>query len=185
MQAFLHDFPLKILSLGDLPPIETCPETGVTFMQNARSKSLYYSRSWEELTLGEDSGLVVDFLKGAPGVHSARFSGPQGTDAENISKLLLLLEGVGPEDRTARFVSTMVVSLKGQVLTEIEEQVHGIIAGKPMGTQGFGYDPVFFFPPLQKTFAQLDPDQKNRVSHRGQALEKLKRYLAQYLAQSL
>jgi XTP/dITP diphosphohydrolase len=185
MRIFLEETPLQIRSLADLPPIQTCPETGETFLENARSKSLYYSQNWEGLTLAEDSGLVVDCLQGAPGVHSARFSGPKATDARNIKKLLRLLEGIAYENRQARFVSTMVVSLAGRVLTEIEEQVSGVIASEPRGSQGFGYDPVFFYPPLQKTFAQLDPQEKNRISHRGRALEKLKLFLEQFLSPSL
>lgn len=185
MQAFLQEFTLEIKSLADLPPVQTCPETGATFLENARSKSLYYSRNWDGLTLAEDSGLVVDFLKGAPGVHSARFSGRQASDAKNNAKLLRLLEGVGPEHRKARFISTMVVSLKGKILAEIEEYVAGVIASEPLGDQGFGYDPVFFYPPLQKTFAQLEPHEKNRISHRGKALERLRDFLSRYLSLSL
>jgi XTP/dITP diphosphohydrolase len=184
MQAFLQELPLHILSLADLPPIEICEETGVTFLENARSKSIYYSRRWEGLTLGEDSGLEVAWLKGAPGVHSARYSAPQPTSQKNIRKVMDLLQGVKTENRQARFVSTMVVSLQGKVLQEIEEDVSGIIAAKPKGSSGFGYDPIFFYPPLNKTFAELSPREKNRVSHRGRALQKLRLFLQEYLQTS-
>lgn len=185
MRAFLQGYPFNILSLADLPPTATCEETGSTFLENARSKSLFYSQGWEGLTLAEDSGLEVEGLGGAPGVHSARFSGPQATDVKNITKVLNQLESSGPEKRTARFVSTMVVSLKSKVLVEIEEHVNGIIAPEPKGRNGFGYDPIFFYPPLQKTFAELNPNEKNRISHRGKALQKLKLFLQQYLQTSL
>ncbi|NOR15669.1 MAG: non-canonical purine NTP pyrophosphatase, RdgB/HAM1 family, partial [Candidatus Aminicenantes bacterium] len=109
MRAFLQGYPLRILSLADLPPLEICEETGSTFLENARSKSMYYSQRWEGLTLAEDSGLEVERLMGAPGVHSARFSAPRATDAKNIAKVLNLLEGTDQKDRNARFVSAMVV----------------------------------------------------------------------------
>ncbi len=184
MRAFLQGYPLNIISLADLPPRATCEETGSTFLENARSKSLYYSQGWEGLTLAEDSGLEVEGLGGAPGVHSARFSGPLATDAKNIAKVLSRLEGTDPEKRSARFVSSMVVSLQSKVLAEIEEHVKGIIATEPKGRNGFGYDPIFFFPPLKKTFAELDANEKNRISHRGKALKKLRLFLQQYLQTS-
>ena len=184
MQVCLQDLPLQILSLEDLPPMGPCEETGTTFMENARSKSEFYSQRWEGLTLAEDSGLEVDQLQGAPGVHSARFSAPQATDEKNILKVLNLLEGIARESRNARFVSTMVVSLQGVVLKEIEAHVSGIITSEPKGRQGFGYDPIFYYPPLHKTFAELHPDEKNRVSHRGKALQKLRYFLQHYLQPS-
>ncbi len=185
MRAFLRGYPLRILSLADLPPLKTCEETGSTFLENARSKSIYYSQNWEGLTLAEDSGLEVEGLAGAPGVHSARFSAPRATAVKNIVKVLNLLERSNREKRNARFVSSMVVSLEGTVLAEIEEHVNGIIAPEPKGENGFGYDPIFFYPPLQKTFAEIDPNEKNRISHRGKALQKLRLFLQQYLQMSL
>jgi len=181
MQFFLQDLPLQIMSLEDLPPMGPCEETGATFMENARSKSEFYSQRWDGLTLAEDSGLEIDQLQGAPGVHSARFSAPQASDAKNISKVLSLLRGIDRECRKARFVSTMAVSLQGAVLKEIEAHVSGIITSSPKGRHGFGYDPIFYYPPLHKTFAELQPDEKNRISHRGKALQKLRLFLQHYL----
>ena len=177
MQACLRDLPLEVFSLGAMGPIDPFPEHGRTFSENARGKSLFYSRRWGGLTLGEDSGLEIDRLNGAPGVLSARFSGPGATDETNIRMVLELLEGVPEEERTARFVSCMVLARRGRVITEIQECAEGRVLDHKRGRSGFGYDPIFFYPPLQKTFAELDPEEKNRVSHRGRALFRLREYL--------
>jgi XTP/dITP diphosphohydrolase len=177
MQAYMEDLPLEVHALLAWDRFEPFPEKGETFLENARGKSIHYSRGWEGITLGEDSGLEIDFLGGAPGVLSARFAGPRATDAENIQKVLDLMQGVPWARRRARFVSTMVLSRKGQVLVEIEATAEGYLLDYPQGSYGFGYDPIFYFPPLKKTFAELVPQEKNRVSHRGQALNKFKRFL--------
>ena len=152
-------------------------ETGSTFLENARGKGLHYSRSWEGLTLGEDSGLEVDCLEGAPGVFSARFAGPHATDSENIHKLLALMREVPWEQRTARFVSCLVLARQGRIIHEFQAKVEGRVRLETKGSGGFGYDPVFFYPPLKKTFAEMEPEEKNGVSHRGQALRQLRDYL--------
>lgn len=146
-------------------------------MENAEGKTLFYSRIWPGLTLGEDSGLEIEALSGAPGVRSARFSGDNATDEKNIEKVLNLLKGIPEEKRTARFVSCMVLSRKDKIIHRIKEYVSGSILTQKKGTGGFGYDPLFFYPPLNKTFAQLSPEEKNSVSHRGRALKKLKAFL--------
>lgn len=150
-------------------------------MENARGKGLFYSQYCEELTLAEDSGLAIDHLNGAPGVFSARFAGPEATDEENLQKALFLLKGVPWEKRTARFVSCMVLCEKGNIIKEINEHVEGFIATKKRGNKGFGYDPIFFYPPLNKTFAELITEEKNAVSHRGRALTQLSLFLKEYL----
>ncbi len=177
MQACLRDLDLETLSLESLGNIEPFPERGRTFSENARGKSLFYSRHWDSLTLGEDSGLEIDHLGGAPGVLSARFSGPDATDETNLRKVLRLLEGVPAEKRTARFVSCMALSRGGQIIIEIQEFVAGRVLDHKRGRSGFGYDPIFYYPPLRRTFAELEPAEKNRVSHRGQALCRLRDYL--------
>lgn len=181
----LKDLPLRILSLSDLPVKGSFLEKGKTFRENARGKSLFYSRRWGGFTLAEDSGLEVASLQGAPGVRSARFSGQGATDAKNNAKVLSLMEGVPLEHRQARFVSCMVLSRQNRVITEIEESVDGTILARPRGRHGFGYDPIFFYPPLGKTFAELLPEEKNEVSHRGRALKKMKGFLAGFLADSI
>ena len=171
MEAYLQDLPVRIYTLQDFRLGAKFQERGKTFMDNARGKSVYYSKRWEGLTLGEDSGLEIDFLNGAPGVISARFSGPEADDAKNIAKVLRLMQGAPEENRQARFVSTMVLSQKGSIIKEIRETVRGYVSMQAKGELGFGYDPIFFYPPFKKTFAELPPEKKNQVSHRGQALK--------------
>jgi len=178
MQAFLAELPILISSLQNFGVGASFQETGKTFKENARGKSLFYSRKWEGITLAEDSGLEIDYLKGAPGVISARFSGPKATDKTNIEKVLDLMKEVEQEHRKARFVSCMVLSRKAIVIKTIMGYAEGYITFQQKGTNGFGYDPIFYFPPLQKTFAELRPEEKNIVSHRGQALKKLKSFLS-------
>jgi len=173
----LAGLPVKVAGLSDLPPGPSPRERGSTFLENARAKSLFYSRKWDGLTLAEDSGLEIDALGGAPGVRSARFSSPRPTDAKNNRKTLGLLRDVSASGRGARFVCVMVLARRGQILKEIRGQVRGRIAPAPRGANGFGYDPLFYYPPLRKTFAELGPGQKNAVSHRGRALRKLVRFL--------
>ncbi len=150
-------------------------------LENARIKSLFYSRRWPDLILAEDSGLEIDALRGAPGVHSARFSHPKPTDEKNNSKVLRLLQGIPERNRRARFVCTLVLSKGGQIIKEIRGEVLGRIASEPKGYKGFGYDPLFYYPPLRKTFAELSAEKKNAVSHRGRAIGELKEFLESFL----
>ena len=174
----LTGLPLTVLGLADVPPGPAYRERAATFAGNARGKSLFYSRRWEGLTLAEDSGLEVDALGGAPGVRSARFSARGPTDAKNNRKVLRLLHDVPPARRGARFVCVMVLSERGRVVKEIRGQVRGRIGFENRGRNGFGYDPLFYYPPLRRTFADLAPEEKNRVSHRGRALRGLIRFFA-------
>lgn len=180
IQAFLSDLPLKSFHLGDIHLQRSYPEDKPTFMENARGKSLFYSQFWPGLTLAEDSGLEIEHLEGAPGVLSARFSDPQATDEKNIQKVLEMMKGLPAEKRKARFVSALVLSRKGKVIKEITEHVKGTITLEKRGKYGFGYDPIFFYPALRKTFAQLRPEEKNMVSHRGRAMKTLKEFLTGY-----
>jgi XTP/dITP diphosphohydrolase len=181
LKSSLLDLALPVLSLQELRIDSIFPEKGRTFLENARGKSLYYSRFWSDLTLAEDSGLEVDFLEGDPGIFSSRYAGPNATDEENLKKVLRLLAGVAKEKRRARFVSCIVLSKKQNVITEFQEKVEGFITTEKRGREGFGYDPIFFYPPLEKTFAELSPEKKNDVSHRGRTLRKLKVFLSEYL----
>ncbi len=185
LKAKLQNLPLHISSLLELQIKHVFPEKGLTFLENARGKSLFYSQYWNDLTLAEDSGLEIDFLKGAPGVFSSRFAGSNATDEENLQKVLRLLHGVPYEKRRASFVSCMVLSQKGNILTEIQEKAQGFITTEKIGRGGFGYDPIFYYPPLEKTFAELPAQKKNEVSHRGFALEKLMVYLLEYLKEKI
>jgi XTP/dITP diphosphohydrolase len=181
IKYFLKGIPVQVISLQDLKVSLFFEEKGHSFLENARGKSLFYGQKWKDMILGEDSGLVIEHLDGAPGIISARFSGAGATDEKNILKVLELLKDVPKKSRQAKFVSCMVVSLQGKVLTQIQEEVPGFITTEKKGSCGFGYDPIFYYPPLQKTFAELSPEEKNKISHRGRALKRLKDYLEEYI----
>jgi XTP/dITP diphosphohydrolase len=184
IRSFLKDLALDVVSLLDLNSDDIYEEDGSSFLANARGKSLFYGQTWEGLALGEDSGLEIDFLRGEPGVRSARFSDPGATDAKNIAKVLRLMQGVPEEGRKARFVSCMILSRGGTILAEITGEARGFITTSKKGTSGFGYDPIFYYPPLDRTFAELSPEIKNKVSHRGQALIELKAFLEKHVRQT-
>lgn len=176
-------------TLADFPGVGEVEEDGATFAENARKKATEYARATGLWTLADDSGLVVDALGGAPGVQSARFSGeaPPGTsrkeiDRRNIAKLLELLRGVPQERRTARFVCHLCLASPEKVLAETKGTVEGIIVDEPAGENGFGYDPVFFVAALGRTVAQLPDDEKNAISHRGNAIRRFIPLLNRLLA---
>mgnify|MGYP006283880589 FL=1 len=167
-------------SLADFPDVGEVEEDGSTFAENARKKATEYARATGLWTLADDSGLVVDALDGAPGVNSARFSGQRAAGADrktidrrNNEKLLSLLKDVPEAKRTARFVCSLCLARPRGVLIETQGTVEGRIATEPLGSGGFGYDPLFFVPSLGRTVAQVDDAQKNAISHRGNALRKL------------
>jgi len=180
IRSLLKGLPLVVASLLELNSRDIYGEDDSSFLVNARGKSLFYGQKWEGLTLGEDSGLEIDFLHGAPGVRSARFSDPGATDENNITKVLKLMEEVPEEERKARFVSCLVLSQGGIILAEITGEVRGVITSVKKGQSGFGYDPIFYYPPLNRTFAELSPEEKNAVSHRGQTLKQLKVFLQKH-----
>jgi XTP/dITP diphosphohydrolase len=159
-----------------LPEFDSLPsfeEDSPTFAENAVGKALHYSRLGTGTVLADDSGLVVPALGGAPGVHSARYAGPEATNADRIAKLLGELRGKKGPERSAYFVCAIALAERGRALAIVTARVDGEILESPTGTEGFGYDPVFYFPRLNKTFAQLLPEEKNRSSHRGMAFRKL------------
>ena len=167
----------EIEPLPGLEAMAPPPEDGLSFEENALSKAVYYSRFSRELTLADDSGLEVTALSGAPGVHSARYAGTNATDAENNELLLQRLEKT--RDRRARFVCVIAIARSGEILTSVRGIEEGEILKAPRGSSGFGYDPLFFYPPLNCTFAELTADDKFAVSHRGNALRALLEYLVQ------
>lgn len=181
LKELLQDFPLRLISLSELGNYREVPEDGKTFEENAQLKALGYAAQSGYLTLAEDSGLCCDALEGAPGVYSARFSGPQKNDRENNLKVLKLLEKVPDNCRGAQFISAVSLAEPGKVIGVVQGSVHGIISREIHGTNGFGYDPIFFFPPFGKTFGEVSSEMKHRVSHRAQALEKAKNQLQEYL----
>jgi len=183
------DLNIEWSSLTDFPNIKEIKEDGKTFAENARKKALGYAKQTNLLTLADDSGLVIDALGGLPGVTSARFSGEKGKnrqllDHKNMQKVLKLLQGIPAEKRTARFVCCLCLASPEKILFETEGKLEGIIAEKEIGYNGFGYDPVFFVPALDKTVAQLSSKEKNAVSHRGLAIKKLKSPLEKLLKTS-
>ncbi len=160
-------------ALERIPP---CAETGETFLDNAIAKAVYYSAYAPGLLFADDSGLVVDALGGAPGVHSARYAGPGATDEDNNRLLLEQLRGV--ENRSARFVCVVALAERGRLIATFDGVVEGRIAETPRGENGFGYDPLFFYPPFGCTLAEAPPERKLAVSHRGRALAAMVRFLA-------
>ncbi len=179
MAALLKGLPIQVLTLADFKNVTEIEEDGKTFRENAEKKALGYAKQTGCLTLAEDSGLCVDYLKGEPGVYSARFSGSEKNDLKNCEKVLKLLKGVPEEKRTASFKCTAALALPGKILEVVEEEVEGRIAYRMHGTGGFGYDPLFFYPGFGKTFGEVSPEMKHRVSHRGKALRKIRGRLAQ------
>lgn len=169
---------VEIISLEGFPEVELPPETGKTMKENALLKARAAAGATGLPALADDSGLEVDFLGGAPGVYSARYSGEKAADEENWKKLLRELEGVPAERRAARF--RCAIALVGFDADEhlFEGVFEGLIAEAPRGTGGFGYDPVFFVPEAGRTAAELAPDEKNRISHRARALDALKAFLS-------
>ncbi len=159
----------------ELVQVAACEETGRTFEENARQKAVYYSRHAPGLLFAEDSGLEVDALGGAPGVQSARFAGDGSSDADNNRLLIEKLRGVS--DRSARYVCVIALAEAGAVLQTFHGEVAGRIIDQPRGTNGFGYDPYFYYGPLQLTFAEASPEQKAQVSHRARALATMLEWL--------
>ncbi len=177
---------IEWVGLGDFPNMPEIEEDGKTFAENARKKAVGYAKQTSLWTIADDSGLVVDALGGLPGVTSARFSGEKEKnrtllDHKNMQKVLRLLEGVPKEKRTARFVCCLCLASSEKMLIETEGRLEGFIAEKEIGENGFGYDPIFFVPRLNKTVAQLTREEKNAISHRGNAIRKLKPQLDKLL----
>jgi XTP/dITP diphosphohydrolase len=205
IRELLADADVELVSLTDLPGIPEPDETGETFEENARLKALYYDERAEalryaqrlpfdgaadggvtarhlrcDLTVAEDSGLVVDALDGDPGVRSARFLRPDATYPERFAEIFRRLASRPDRPRSARFVCALAVATNGTVVFETTGVVEGAIAAAPRGTAGFGYDPIFFYPPYDCTLAEVAEAEKLRVAHRGQAFRALAHWLAKF-----
>jgi XTP/dITP diphosphohydrolase len=171
--------------IEELPGITSHPpfdEIYPTFAENAAGKALHYSRTTDELVLADDSGLVVPALGGAPGVQSARYGGPGASDADRNVKLLDAMRGFEGDARNAHFVCVIAIARCGVALAVVSALVEGRLLTRPEGLRGFGYDPIFFFPPLGKTFAEISREEKNRYSHRGIAVRKAMEFLTNEMA---
>jgi XTP/dITP diphosphohydrolase len=164
------------IELEPIPGFASFPafeESYSTFAENSAGKAIFYSRFTRELAIADDSGLVVPALGGAPGVHSARYAGPNASDSDRVLKLLREMKGKVGDARHARFVCVLTLALQGRVLAVLSGAVDGVICEEPRGSGGFGYDPVFYFPQLGRTYAEISREQKNEYSHRGRAFRKL------------
>jgi XTP/dITP diphosphohydrolase len=169
-----RNFPLELDLLPNFRELVEFEETAPTFAENAVGKALYYGRFTDELLMAEDSGLVVPALGGAPGVYSARYAGPKGTEADCVRKLLDAMEGKTGTERRARFVCAIALAHRGRALAVVSDFVEGTITEEPRGPHGFGYDPVFLLPDVGRTSAEISQDEKNRLSHRGKAFRKIR-----------
>ncbi len=178
MSSILDDTGISLITLNDFPGLPEPVEDGMTFSENARKKALHYLELTGLPVIADDSGLEVDVLNGAPGVFSSRYA---ATDALRIERLLReirsSLEREPGKERTARFACAICFSLPGGELIETFGEVHGLILEAPRGEGGFGYDPVFLYPALNVTFAEISPDLKNSISHRANALAELKKMI--------
>jgi XTP/dITP diphosphohydrolase len=175
IRAILDGLPVRLVTLDALPPIPEPGETGETFAENARLKAIWYAAATGLPVVAEDSGLEVDALEGAPGIRSARLPGT--TYAEKFETLFRMLDQRGVNESPARFVCALALMAGGQVLFEARGEIEGRLTRQPRGDGGFGYDPIFFYPPLGRTLAQASAVEKARVSHRGRAFRQLRAFL--------
>jgi XTP/dITP diphosphohydrolase len=172
----LREFRMASPHIEPLLGIPACDETGATFEENAIQKALYYSRHVQDgILFADDSGLEVEALGNAPGIFSARYAGPGATNQQNNELLLRNLDGI--EERKARFVCVVALAKRGKLIQTFRGEVEGEILTSLQGTEGFGYDPLFYFPPFGKSFGEIPDDEKFSVSHRGQALLAMMNYL--------
>jgi XTP/dITP diphosphohydrolase len=164
---------LEIDLLPKLHEFPTFEESAPTFAENSAGKALHYSRFASGMVLADDSGLVVPALGGGPGVHSARYAGPNATSADRVRKLLGEMAGKTGDARRARFVCVIAIAQQGRPLAVVSECAQGMLADEPRGVNGFGYDPIFCFPDGLRTYAEASSDEKNLASHRGKAFRRL------------
>jgi XTP/dITP diphosphohydrolase len=175
--GILAGMPVETIGLDAFPDVPPPAETGCTFAENARQKAIFYANACGEITVAEDSGLEIDALGGEPGVHSARFGGMVGAYPRKFEIIYQRLRERGALDSPARFVCALAVAHERHILFEARGVVEGRIAEAPRGAQGFGYDPIFFYPPFGRTLADVPAERKAEVSHRGQAFRQLRAFL--------
>jgi XTP/dITP diphosphohydrolase len=179
IERILAGVDFELVTLDQWPDLPAPEETGRTFDENARAKADYYARATGELTVAEDSGLEIDALGGAPGVESARFGGVDTTYPEKFALIYDALRAAGAATSTARFVCALTLARPDAPIFETRATVEGRIAHEPRGSDGFGYDPIFFYPPFARTLAEVGA-RKTEVSHRGQAFRALRAFLEQH-----
>lgn len=187
IKKVLEDMPINVLSLKDIGLDIDVEEDGITFEENAKKKSeeiykeLIKSGESNFIVMSDDSGLEVEYLNGDPGVYSARYAGEHGNDKKNNEKLLLNLKGVSYDNRKARFVCQLALINDSNIYKSVTGIVEGYILEEERGYDGFGYDPLFLYQPLNKTFSELTIEEKNEISHRGIALRKLSEIIKEFL----
>ena len=177
IRQLLDGIPFELITLDEWPDLIAPEETGRTFEENARAKALYYAKGTGELTVAEDSGIEIDALDGAPGVESARYGGVNLTYPQKFAVIYDALRARRATESPARFVCALALAKDGRVMFETRGTVEGRVAPEPKGAGGFGYDPIFFYPPYSRTLGEATADQKSAVSHRGEAFRALRRFL--------
>ena len=181
MQEILKDLPFEVLSMEEAGFHDEIEETGSTFEENSMIKARAIFNKTGGIVMADDSGLEIDFLGGAPGIFSARFAGEKASEVDKINKVLGLLQAVPVEKRSASFVCSISLIINHSEHFTLRASCEGLITTKPFGDNGFGYDPIFFLPDENMTMAQIPPEVKNRISHRGKALQEMKKRLAEIL----
>jgi XTP/dITP diphosphohydrolase len=184
MKQLVQGLPFRVVGPREIGIHDAPEESGTTFLENAILKARHYAQRSGVLTVADDSGLAVDALDGGPGLYSSRFGGEGASDADRNRLLLAKLQGLPREKRGARFTSAVAAARGGEVLFSAQESVEGLIAEEAKGTNGFGYDPLFFYPPFGCTFGEAPPSEKDRVSHRGKSFARLRAFLASLPASS-
>ena len=177
-QKYFSPLEIKIVKIDDIiKDLKEPEETGTTFEENAKIKAIYYSKFTDNPVISEDSGLVIPYLNDYPGVYSSRIG---KNDSERINKILNKLNGIEGDKRVAYFVSVLALAEKGKIIKTFSGKVKGYIIKEPRGDNGFGYDPVFYYKPIRKTFAKISSEKKNKYSHRGRAIKKLIKFITDY-----
>lgn len=180
-EVLFKPFGIEVLTLNDIEQDIDVEETGVTFEENAILKAETVSKLLGVMVISDDSGLEIDKLNGAPGVYSARYAGSLKSDEANIEKVLTELQGVPETERTARFRCVLAVTGPNQNTVTFSGSCEGMILTEKRGTNGFGYDPIFYLPEMDRAMAELSPEEKGQISHRGAALQQLKEHLPQLM----
>ncbi|MGP4080598.1 XTP/dITP diphosphatase [Pseudalkalibacillus sp. R45] len=173
-RKMFEEFGISVVSLRDLDFHEEIEETGSSFKENASIKAETIAKKLRTPVIADDSGLVIDALDGRPGIFSARYAGEEKNDEANIEKVLVELESVSEKERNARFVCVLAVAQPGKGTSSVEGKCEGLILNERRGTDGFGYDPIFYVPSKEKTLAEMTPEEKNKISHRANALRELR-----------
>jgi XTP/dITP diphosphohydrolase len=177
VETYFKGMSFKLYSLMNLKDVPDVIEDGKTLEENAVKKALHYSRIIDRMVLADDSGLMIDYLNGAPGVHSSRYAGEGASDQDKCQKIFKEMEGAHWEERGARFECIIALAQTGEVISTFKGECSGFITFEMKGHRGFGYDPIFYYPPLDKTFAELQREEKEKVSHRGAALQLAAKFL--------